>query len=327
MMPKDTAPIVALAGAIILAAAAPFLGDYTRYVFLLWLIYSLAAIGLNFTMGYGHLYAMGQGAFVLIGAYVTGVALTRWQWSPEAAFLFAVASATVAGFAIGLPAIRLRHFSLAIVTFAFATMLFNLVKSFAYTGGPQGLFLDVTEIQNLLGGTALFYVALLANGVALMVFISITRSKSGRALRIIGVNETVARSFGINVTLHKVVAFALSAAAGAMAGSLHAFATGFVGSENYGPELSVALLAAVLIGGKGSLLGPFVGAAFVVGVPEITQDARALAQVLYGVLFIICVTLLPKGLFSLFSMLPKPVRSQSTQDTHPEVPKVPPCPF
>jgi branched-chain amino acid transport system permease protein len=300
MIAKRSAVLLVAITALLLALAAPMLGDYPRYVLVIWLIFSLSAMGLNLVIGYGQLYSLGHGGFMLVGAYVTGIAISRWGWSPIPAFVAATLSAAFVGFAVGLPAIRLRHFSLAIVTFAFAVTLFHVVKSFAYTGGPQGIFLQVVPLQRMLGGNLLFYVALGLNVTVLFATTSITDSKTGRALRLIGVNETVARSFGIDVVRYKLSAFALSGSAGAMAGSLHALTTGFVAPETYGADLSIAMFAAVMIGGKGRLLGPFLGAAFIVGVPEITQDARALAQIIYASLFIVSVTLLPNGLLGMF---------------------------
>ena len=297
-----------LAG-LMLAAAAPMLGDYPRYILTLWLIYSLSTTGLNLVMGYGQLYSLGHGGFMLVGAYVTGLAITRWGWSPLPAFFASCAVAVVVGFVIGLPAIRLRHFSLAIVSFAFAVTLFHVVKSFAYTGGPQGIFVQVGALQRALGGTLLFYVAFGLNVLALLATASVMNSKTGLALRLIGANETVARSFGIDIVWAKLSALALSAVAGAMAGSLLALTTGFVGPEAYSADLSIAIFAAVMIGGKGRVLGPFLGAAFIVIVPELTQDARALGQIAYAALFVLMVTLFPNGLVGLVEQIASGFRS------------------
>ena len=282
--------------AVGLAVVTPLLGDYARYIVSLWLIYSLSAIGLNLVMGYGHLNSLGHGGFMLIGAYATGIAVSRLGWPPFAGLLLAVAASVPISVVVGLPAIRLRHFSLAIVSFAFATTLFHVVKSFAFTGGPQGLYLQVGAVQRALGGNLLFLVALALNVLAIAGCTSVVRAKTGLALRLIGVNEIVARSFGIDVVRGKLAAFALSGLVGAAAGSLHALTTGFVGPETYSADLSVAIFAAVMIGGKGRLLGPYLGAAFIVVVPELTQDSRGLGQIVYAILFIVAVTLFPNGL-------------------------------
>jgi branched-chain amino acid transport system permease protein len=206
----------------------------------------------------------------------------------------------VVGVLIGLPAIRLRQFSLAIVTFAFGITLFQVVKSFEYTGGPNGLFLPSLPLSRTPLGVSFFLSIVLLALLGLIAYLRVVGSKTGRALAMIAANETAARSFGIDVTFHKLAAFAFSAVLGAIAGGLHALLTGYVSPDTYSADLSILLFAAVMIGGKGLALGPFLGAAFVVAVPELAQEARTLSQVLYGVLLLLVVTLLPDGLLSLF---------------------------
>lgn len=297
--PRSRSVLWAAGGVAAFALAGAALGDYPRYVLTLWMIYSLSALGLNLVMGYGKLYSLGHGGFMLVGAYGTAVAMNHWGWPAPLALAAAAVFAIGVGVVVGLPAIRLKHFSLAIVTFAFGTTLFQLVKAFAYTGGPQGLFVDAARIQALWGGRLLWVASCVLALAGLGVCRQVTRSRTGRALRLIAANETVARSFGIGVTFHKLAAFGLAALLGALAGGLLALLTGIVAPETYGPDLSILVFAAVMIGGQGRLFGPFLGAAFVVAIPELTQDARALAQIIYAVLFIVVVTLFPDGLLGM----------------------------
>jgi branched-chain amino acid transport system permease protein len=284
---------------LVLCLVDLLVGGYPRYVLTLWLIYSLSALGLNLVMGFGRLYSLGHGGFMLIGAYGTAVAMGHWGLPAPLAMAFAAALAAVVGVFVGLPAIRLRHFSLAIVTFAFGITLFQVVKSFAYTGGPLGLFVDAAAIQALWQGRLLWYAAAILALLGLAMSYSVTSSRTGRALRMIAANETVAQSFGIHLTFYKLAAFALAALLGALAGGMHALVTGIVAPDTYGPDLSILIFAAVMIGGQGRLFGPFLGAAFVVAIPELTQDAGALSQIIYAVLFIAVVTLLPEGLLGM----------------------------
>jgi ABC-type branched-subunit amino acid transport system permease subunit len=275
-------PALLALGAMMVLAAGSVLGEYPRYVVALWLVYSLSAVGLNLTLGWG------------------AIAITRWGWPIPLAIVFSAVVAALAGVLVGLPAIRLRQFSLAIVTFAFGTTLFQVVKSFAYTGGPNGLFLTSLPLDRSPSGLSFFLAIVLLALLGLVAYLRVVESKTGRALAMIAANETAARSFGIDVTAHKLAAFAFSAVLGAVAGGLHALLTGYVSPDTYSADLSILLFAAVMIGGKGLALGPFLGAAFVVAVPELTQEARTLAQVVYGALLLLVVTLLPDGLLSLF---------------------------
>lgn len=296
-MKRDVA--VVLGAFVLLCVVGSVVGSYPRYVLTLWMIYTLSALGLNLVMGYARLYSLGHGGFMLVGAYGTAVALNHWGWPVIPAIAVAGALATIVGVVIGLPAIRLKHFSLAIATFAFGITLFQLVKSTAYTGGPQGLYVDVVKLQEMWGGRVLWLAAAFLCLIGLAMSYSIMISRTGRALRMIAANETVARCFGIPITFHKLAAFALAGLMGAVAGGMHAIVTGFVAPDTYGPDLSILVFAAVMIGGQGRLFGPFLGAAFVVAIPELTQDARALAQIIYAVLFILVVTLFPEGLLGI----------------------------
>ena len=296
-MPVRVKCVLAYFAALVMAGMVT--GDYPRYVLTLWMIYSLSAIGLNIVLGFGKIYSLGHGGFMLVGAYGTAVALNHFHWPVPIAIAAAAIIATLVGIAVGLPAIRLKHFSLAIVTFAFGITLFQLVKGTSYTGGPQGMFLDVVPLQAMWKGRVLWLAAVLLCLAGLGISYSVMSSRTGRALRMIAANETVARSFGIRVTFHKLAAFGLAALLGAVAGGMHALITGVVAPETFGPDLSILIFSAVMIGGQGRLLGPLLGAAFVVAIPELTQDARALAQIIYAVLFLAVVTLFPQGLLGM----------------------------
>jgi len=291
--------LVATAAAVLLIAGGFALGDYERYLLVIWLIYSISGLGLNLPIGFGQIYSLGHGGFMLVGAYTTAIVTSTWGLPYPVALFAALALAVVVGLLVGLPAMRLRLFSLAIVTFAFGYMLFHVVKSFQFTGGPQGLFMDALWLGSAFQGRAIYFFALVVAILGLLASYSIAHSKSGRALLVIGQNETAARSLGINATYYKLAAFTFASVLGALSGSIHAVLTSYVAPETYAAELSITMFAAVMIGGKGKLLGPFLGAAFIVGIPELTQAARGLAEIIYAILFILVVTISPGGILGI----------------------------
>ncbi|MDY0748045.1 branched-chain amino acid ABC transporter permease [Paucibacter sp. R3-3] len=282
----------------LLCLLGPLLGDYPRYVVTLWLIYSMATLGMNYVMGFGKLYALGHGGFMLVGAYVVAAGINHWHWHPAVALAVSAVLAAAVGILIGLPAIRLKLLSLAIVTFAFASMLFQVVKSVDFLGGPQGLYIDASALPPQ-GSLTLWYVVVVLTVLALAMSHSLINSRSGRALLIIAVNEHVARSFGVNVTYHKLAAFAFAAVLGAVAGGLLGMVTGYVAPDTFNTDLSITIFAAVMIGGRGKLLGPFLGAAFIVALPELTQQARNLSQFIYAIAFLLIVSFFPDGLLGM----------------------------
>lgn len=308
-------------GFALLAAAPWLLGSYPQYVLSLWLVYALSALGLNIPVGLGKIYSFGHGAFMLIGAYATAIALIHWSWALPAAMLLAVVLAAIVGIVIGLPSLRLTGFSLAIVTFSFAYMLFYLVKTFDYTGGPQGLFMPDTDLSRALGGRALHLLIAACFAASFLAYWSLSRSKTGRALRVLGENPIVGQSLGMPLLTYRVLSFVLSAVYAALAGSLMALLTSYVGPETYSAELSVNMFAAVFIGGVGTLLGPLFGALFVVLAPELFQSVQNLSQIIYAALFCLTATLFPGGIVQIGSYLRALVRSPRSQ-RHRSLPEV-----
>jgi len=291
----------ALIGGLVALLALPLVvGSYPRYIVTMWMIFAVAAMGLNIPMGLAGIYSFGHGAFLLIGAYGTAVAMVHWGWPFWAALPFAVVCAAIVGVLIGLPSLRLSGFSLAIVTFAFGYVLFHVVKTFQYTGGPQGLFLPDIPLVKTFGDRFLYYLTLALFLATLFAASSIAKSKTGRALRTLASSEIVAASLGINPLRYRIIAFVLSAIFGAVAGGLVVLVTGYAAPETYSPELSIDIFAAVIIGGAGTLAGPLLGALFSVLVPELTQGARGLGQIIYALLFCLVVTLFPSGLAGQF---------------------------
>ena len=293
-------PLASFAGmAAFLAVLLMFplvFGSYPRYILSMWLIYGIAAIGLYIPMGLAGIYSFGHGGFMLIGAYVTGVAMANWDWPFWMAMPLSVVVAALIGAVVGLPSLRLTGFSLGIVTFALGMVLFQTVKAFEYTGGPQGIFIPTIDAAKWLDGCFFYYLSLLLFLIGFSVAFSLSRSKTGRALRTLASSEIVAVSLGINLLHYKVLAFVLSSIYGAFAGSLLALITGYVAPETYSPELSIDIFAAVMIGGSSVLAGPVLGALFSVLIPEMTQNTRGLGAIIYALIFCLVATLFPTGL-------------------------------
>lgn len=294
--------ILAIAVLVIALLIAPvFVGSYWTYILALWAVMAIAVVGLNIPLGLGHIYSFGHGAFVLIGAYGTGVAMTMWHWPFLPALLLSLILAGGIGAIIARPALRLSDFSLAIVTFSFAHMLFHLIKATNYTGGPQGIFMPGDTWIAGKNGLILYYIVMGVAAAAVTGFVSLARSKSGRAMRLAGENPAVAQSLGIRIVHYKSAAIVLSALYGAVAGSFMALLTGYVAPEAYSTMLSVNLFAAVAIGGIGTVTGPLLGALFIVMIPEVTQSFQNLSQIVYAALFCLIVTVFPRGLVGLMA--------------------------
>ena len=252
------------------------LKPYGIYILTLWAVTTIAAIGLNLTLGYAGQVSLAQGAFVGIGAYAAAL-LTTKGWPLGAAYLVAGVSCFGIGWLLGYPALRVQHHYLAFVTLAFATLAYLVMRNEEWiTGGIYG-------ISNIprpsLFGYALrtprdFYYFCLAN-LALVSLAAwwLIRSPWGRAFVALRENPVRALSLGVDTRRYTLMAFALGAGLGGISGVLYAPLVQYIDPTPFALLLSLNLLLMVVVGGSGYFFGPFLGAVIAVLLPEWLQAA------------------------------------------------------
>jgi branched-chain amino acid transport system permease protein len=299
----------ALAVAVLVAVGLPFNSEpVVNGQLTLVLIYAVAALGLNLLVGYAGQISLGHGAFFAIGAY-TAAALIVHAGVPYLLTVPAAALLTFAiGFAFGVPALRLRGLYLALVTLALAVALPPLIKRFeGLTGGVQGMSVPQPAVPGWLPVDPDQYLYLLVLAVAAGMFLlaaNLTRGGLGRALIAIRDNERAATTMGVDPARVKTRVFACSAAYAGVAGALFTFALGFVAPESFTLVLSFNFLAAIVIGGLGTVGGAVLGALFIEFVPQYADDVnQALTGVIYGATLIAVMYLLPGGAAGLLRRL------------------------
>jgi branched-chain amino acid transport system permease protein len=296
---------VGLAAVLAVAVAIPFFfGPYRVSQFTLVISYAIAVLGLNLLVGYSGQISLGHGAFFCLGAYTGAILLDR----TAIPHLLTVPAAGIvcfaAGFALGLPALRLRGLYLALVTLAIAIATPVLIKKFdGLTGGSQGLTVDQPQPASWSGladDQNLYFIALIV-AIPMFWFASgVVRRGTGRALIAMRDDETSARTMGVNLATFKTRAFGLSAAYAGIAGALFTFANGFVAPESFTLTVSFAFLAAVVIGGLATVAGAVFGALFIVFVPVWSSDVdEALSGVIYGATLIACMYVFRGGIMGL----------------------------
>ena len=309
------------AALLAVAIAIPFFfGPYRVSQFTLVIIYAIAVLGLNLLVGYSGQISLGHGAFFCLGAY-TGAILLDKTSIPH---LLTVPAAGIvcfaAGFALGLPALRLRGLYLALVTLAIAIATPVLIKKFdGLTGGSQGLTVDQpSAFGGLADDQTLYFIALIA-ALPLFWFASgLVRRGVGRALIAMRDDETSARTMGVNLATFKTRTFGLSAAYAGIAGALFTFANGFVAPESFTLTVSFAFLAAIVVGGLATVMGAVFGALFIVFVPVWSSDVdEALSGVIYGATLIACMYVFRGGIMGLLRRLP--IKGRSDDDEIAEV--------
>ena len=258
------------------------------------LLYAMLALGLNIVVGYAGLLDLGYIAFYAIGAYLYALLASPHlglHWSP---FVILPLGAVVAGFfgvLLGAPTLRLRGDYLAIVTLGFGEIvrLFmnNLDRPFNLTNGPQGINL----IDPLFPATSFsflglritsvyfyYYLFLLLACVVIFISIRLQNSRIGRAWMAVREDEMAAKACGINTRNIKLLAFAMGASFGCVAGGLFAGFQGFVSPESFILLESIMVLCMVVLGGMGNIAGVILGAVLLTITPEIFRDLAIPAQ-------------------------------------------------
>jgi branched-chain amino acid transport system permease protein len=303
------------------------------------LLYAMLAMGLNIVVGFAGLLDLGYIAFYAVGAYTYallasphfGLHLPYWLLLPMGA-----AVAAMFGVLLGAPTLRLRGDYLAIVTLGFGEIirifLNNLNAPINITNGPQGVNhvdpvsiggLQLTRSHEILGitfpGTHLHYYLFLALAL-LVMFISVRLedSRIGRAWIAIREDEIAAQAMGINTRNVKLLAFAMGATFGGIAGGLFSAFQGFVSPESFGLLESIMVLCMVVLGGMGHVAGVALGALLLATLPEVLRhtaspvqqqlfgrvilDPESLRMLLFGLALILVMLLRPAGLW------PSPIR-------------------
>ncbi len=303
------------AGVVGLAILAPLsfqLDPYLVHMAVLIAIYALLALSMNVIWGLAGQFSMAQVAFYEIGAYATSILVVRAQWPYWPAVLAAAILAVLASLLIGAFSFRLTGMYFAIVTLAFAQLITMLVVNVPdLTGGPYGLPARYRPEGFALGPLELsfqgpvdyYWVVAATVAVGLLLAEQLVRSRTGRAMSAAREDELLAQSVGINLRYYKTVAFALSSALAALAGSYMAPYLTFISPSMFGFRELVNLILMLVVGGVGTLGGPVVGAALFVVLPEALRVAGNVRLGIYGALLILVVIFLPGGLANVPALL------------------------
>lgn len=285
--------------------------DYLLHVVILIGIYAIVALALDLVAGHAGLLSLGQAAFFGLGAYVAAILGTRVGLSAAVTGGVALLLGAAASLLLSIPSLRLRDDYFILASFAFSQVMFSMATNWIHvTGGARGIpnvppfqLLSARGAQR--GLTATLVLLLLAGILA--VYVRATSGATGRALHALREDEMLVQAYGKNTFLLKVEIFAWSGAITAWAGSIYTHYIGFADPSVLNPTESIAILSMVVIGGAGGCFGGPIGAAVVVGLPELLRliglpgGATAnFRQVLYGGLLAAAMLLRPRGLIGKF---------------------------
>ncbi|MCZ7413668.1 MULTISPECIES: branched-chain amino acid ABC transporter permease [unclassified Streptomyces] len=275
-------------------------------------IYVLVAIGLNVVIGWAGMLDLGFIAFFAIGAYSAAYWTGALPVAPPmelnnfAVIPVAIVTCLVAGVLLGAPTLRLRGDYLAIVTLGFHEIVYLTAKNLDdVTGGTGGAKVERFSLDlgfwsyewGVIDPMPYYYLLLGFIAVTVYFFVRLEHSKVGRAWTAIREDEIAAASTGVDTVRYKLMAFAIGASTSGVAGVAYASKVGYINSENFIILLSVLVLAYVIFGGMGSLVGVLFGAAFLVWLPEALRDVvDPKDRYMYlGVLLVIMMIYRPQG--------------------------------
>ncbi|MEP3475465.1 MAG: branched-chain amino acid ABC transporter permease [Hyphomicrobiales bacterium] len=268
------------------------------------LSYAIAVMGLNVLMGYNGQISLGHGAFFAIGAYTAAICIDQFAIPFAITPIIAGLVGMIAGWLFGKPALRLEGVYLALATFALAIATPTVLRSdlFAkWTGGVQGLFLVINpawEWTSLDLDQSIYLTVAVYFAIFSWITHRLVKGLNGKAWIASRDNSIAAQAMGINVTRAKTRAFVFSTLACSIGGSLQAIAIQFVAPDSFPFFLSIALFTAVVVGGLCTpLLGPILGSAFIVLVPNVTEEVwQGGSWAVYGAIIILVMAIQPKGL-------------------------------
>ncbi len=286
-------------GAVLLLAAAPWMFD-SYYLNLLFMIgiFTITTAGMNVLIGYCGIVSIGHAGLMAVGAYVSAFLSTQYELSFWIVALAGMAASLLIGCLIAIPTIRAGGVYLSMITIAFGVVIHEvLIRWEWFTGGPLG----ISGIPKPAIGAYSFdlkgmYWLVLGIAVAALILVRNLRGSSwGRSMIAVKENEIAAASLGIRKFTAQFAGFAISSVLAGLSGALYAHANSFISPDSYHFQTSVQLVLIVILGGAGRSLGPVIGAAVIVMLPEVLQMEK-LRLALYGAMMFVVLYVLPKGI-------------------------------
>lgn len=281
-----------------LAVLLPF---WVYPIFLMKILYmGLFAYALNLLLGYVGLLSFGHAAYFGCGAYLAAHALTQWGVGPVQALVISSVSAAVLGCGFGYLAIKRKGIYFSMITLALAQMFYFICLQAPFTFGedgiqnvPRGTLLGFVDLDDTLN---MYYFVLAICGLGVVLLTRVVYSPLGNILVSIRENEARAISLGYNVNRYKLFAFTISSAAAGCAGGLKAMIFQLATLNDVGWHLSGEVVMMTVIGGIGTILGPLLGAAFIVSLESMLSGSKLPVTVVTGGVFILSVLLFKRGI-------------------------------
>jgi len=290
--------------AVLAAAAVPIFGDtYAIKVATEVLIFALAAFSLNFLVGNGGIVSFGHAAYFGLGAYASGLLVTKLGMPMEPALIAAPLVGGLFAALFGFFIVRLQGIYLAMLTLAFAQIAYAVCFQWVeVTGGDNGI-VGVWPSAWAASRSTYHYIVLVAAGLGIFALRHVIYAPFGASLRAARDSAPRAEAIGIDVRAHRWLGFTIAGAAAGLAGGLYAFSKGSIDPTLLGIPLSVDFLAMILLGGMQTVMGPVLGAAAFHSIKDVFMPLTDHWRFLLGASIIALVLIFPRGLGGAYAAL------------------------
>jgi branched-chain amino acid transport system permease protein len=298
---------------IAFAVVPLFFKSFVVYEISVVLTYGIAILGLNILMGFNGQISVAHGVFFAFGAYTTAILTTRFGINPFLTIPLAVAVAAAFGLLIGVPALRWQGLPLAFITFGLAVITPPAaLRLGSITNGAMGISFTKPLAPFGIGqDNYLYYICLSGTVFCVLVARRVLSGNAGRALQASRDNDLIAKSVGINLAITRLVAFTVSAAFAGFGGALFAIVNGFVSPESFQMTKSFDFLVGAIVGGITSIGGAFIGALFVVLLPDWSSNiSLAGSGIIYAIVLIAMMLIAKDGIAGLVKSLARFLTAQ-----------------
>ena len=297
--------VLLLTGILIIV---PFLlqNDFHFEIAILAILNAIICIGLNLLMGYAGQVSLGHGAFAGLGAYISVILTSSYEFTPLFSIFIAVILMAILAFIISKPILNLKGHYLAMATLGIGIII-NIILEVEdeLTGGTDGMSVDNFVLFGFEFTESLHWYILSA--ILLILFIwsfeNLINSPFGRLLRSIHDSEKAAISVGIDVSHYKSIVFVLSVIIATIAGSLYAFFSGFISPTEASFSHSIELVVMVVLGGLGRIYGAIFGAVILTVLPQLLTSFEDYETLVFGAIIILVMVFMPKGIASLWDTI------------------------
>lgn len=300
----------------------PFVtSDFLTFQMTMAYIWAIAVLGLNMLTGWSGQISLGHSALFGMGSYTTVILTGSYGWNPLLTIPMAALVSFILGFAIGIPALRLAGLYLALMTLAIGVAFVPLIRRFKeYTGGSMGVQIKSKTIPKEMWGLSrdqyLYLLVVIVGTILFALARNLLKSRVGRAVTAMRDNEIPAQTMGIYPARYKTLIFATSAMFAGLAGSLYGFVIRFAAPYSFTLTLAITLLAALVVGGIGTIAGTVIGGIFIQFVPYYAEQVnQGLSGLVFGIIIIVIMLLAPTGFVGGF----KKLRARVVNVTDPSV--------